>query len=370
MRYIRKTHPHGLEVCEEFLGFCSVSVANAEAITSAIVGLVEGAGLVMDQLVGKGFDGAATMSGHVSGVSARLRKLYPKAKYFTHCRNHALNLVLIAGCNNVPDIRNFMQTFKELTLFFKYSAKRRHILVEHFKSSNTQEDLFADSVEDGLIPKSKFQGLPVLSDTRWLTRVDSIDCLLQNYRSVCEAVEEVRDSSTGQSASDADSYLKRLLSFEFLVSAIICRHVLAFTRPLTVALQAKECDVYKAYKMAQRLVTSLENERDSDMFKELWQVILKISDDLGIEPSRKRSVRRQQNRTNPPVTDSESYYRVAYYFAFLDHTLSHLKTRFPPELEGALLATFLLPGNIHNISKETITDIKAEYADHASSSTI
>ena len=77
-----------------------------------------------------------------------------------------------------------------------------------------------------------------------------------------------------------------------------------------------------------------------DMFKELWQVILKISDDLGIEPSRKRSVRRQQNRTNPPVTDTESYYRVAYYFAFLDHTLSHLKTRFPPELEGALLQHF------------------------------
>ena len=80
-----------------------------------------------------------------------------------------------------------------------------HILVEHFKSSNTHEDLFADSVEDRLIPKRKFQGLPVLSDTRWLTRVNSIDCLLQNYRSVCEAVEEVRDSSTGQSA---DSYLK------------------------------------------------------------------------------------------------------------------------------------------------------------------
>ena len=102
VRYIRKTYPHGLEVCEEFLGFCTVSVANAEAITSAIIGLVEGAGLSMDQLVGKGFDGASTMSGHVSGVSVRLRNLYPKAKYFTHCRNHALNLVLIAGCNNVP----------------------------------------------------------------------------------------------------------------------------------------------------------------------------------------------------------------------------------------------------------------------------
>ena len=131
-------------------------------------------------------------------------------------------------------------------------------------------------MEDELIPKWKFQGLPVLSDTRWLTRLDSIHCLLQNYRSVCEAVEAVRDRSTGQSASDADSYLKRLLSFEVLVSAIICQHVLAYTRPLTVALQAKDCDVYKAYKMAQRLVTFLESERESDRFKELWQVVIRL----------------------------------------------------------------------------------------------
>ena len=57
------------------------------------------------------------------------------------------------------------------------------------------------------------------------------------------------------------------------MSAIICRHVLAFTKPLTVALQAKECDIYKAYKMAQRLVTVLEVERESNTFKELWQAI-------------------------------------------------------------------------------------------------
>lgn len=89
-----------------------------------------------------------------------------------------------------------------------------------------------------------------------------------------------------------------------------------------------------------------------------------VSTDLAIEPSRKRSVKRQQNCTNPPVADTESYYRVAYYFAFVDNTLSHLKTRFPPELEGALLATFLLPGNTGNLSNETIADIKREYADH------
>ena len=111
--------------------------------------------------------------------------------------------------------------------------------------------------------------------------------------------------------------------------------------------------------MAERLVTSIESERTSDRFQALWKVIMKVSTDLFIEPSRKRSVWRQQNRSNPPVVDTESYYRVAYYFALVDHTLSHLKTRFPPEL-----ATFLLPGNTSNLSNETIANIEREFADH------
>ena len=124
----------------------------------------------MDKLTGKGFDGAATMSGHVSGVSARLQQQYPNARYFTHCRNHALNLFIVASCSSVPDIRNFMDSFKELTLFFSYSAKRKHILKHQLQ--NDHENLLADSTneeKEPLIPDRKYRGLPVLSNTRWLT---------------------------------------------------------------------------------------------------------------------------------------------------------------------------------------------------------
>ena len=163
-----------------------------------------------------------------------------------------------------------MDSLKELTLFFKYSAKRKHILRRHLKSSKEYGDILDDLDENEPIVKRKCQGLSVLSDTRWLTRGDSIDCLLQNYRAVCESVEAVGDVSYGQSASDSDSFLKRLLSFEFLVSAIICRHVLAYTRPLTIALKAKDCDLYEAHKMAQRLVEALVNERTTEKFCNLW----------------------------------------------------------------------------------------------------
>ena len=72
----------------------------------------------MDCLVGKGFDGAATMSGHVEVYLFDCSScIHAKAKYFTHCRNHALNLAIVASCHSVPDTQNFMVTLKELTLF-------------------------------------------------------------------------------------------------------------------------------------------------------------------------------------------------------------------------------------------------------------
>jgi hypothetical protein len=189
IRYLHHGSEEELEVCEDFIGFCYLPLTNAETITTTMITFLKNCDLNMDKLVGKGFHGAATMSGHVSGVSTTLQQEYPNAKYFTHCQNHALNLAIVASCTSVPEIRNFMNTLKELTLFFKYSPKRKGILKEHFKNNNDHQDLLTDiseDYEDDLLPSTRYQGLPMLSDTRWLSRVDSIHCLLKHYRTVCE----------------------------------------------------------------------------------------------------------------------------------------------------------------------------------------
>ena len=258
-----------------------------------------------------------------------------------------------------------MDTLKQLTLFFGYSSKRKHILLKHM-SSQDQEDLLADSNdddEDGLIPERKYRGIPVLSDTRWLTRIDSIDCLLKNYLPICEAIEEIRDCSSGQSAHDADSYLNRMMTFEFIASAVICHHVLAYTSPLTVALQQKKCDLFKAHEMAQHLIKSLKGERKTEKFSELWSKVKSIASTLNIVPAKKRTVSRQTARSNPPVGEIEAHYRVSYFFAFLDHAIQHLTTRFPSNLENALLVTHLLPSKVAAITDATIAKLHTEFAD-------
>jgi len=86
--------------------------------------------------MGKGFDGASTMSGHVSGVQARISEKFPRAKYFTHCSSHCLNLVVVHCCK-VPMIRNFMDSFQRLSFFIRGSAKRKNVFADCFIDSGT-----------------------------------------------------------------------------------------------------------------------------------------------------------------------------------------------------------------------------------------
>ena len=110
------------EVEEAFLGFVDLHKTDAETISER--------GLDSSKWRGQGYDGASTVSGHVSGVQARITSKLPKAKFFVHCRSHCLNLAIVASCRKVSEIRNFMDTFKSITFFFSASPKRKGILSE------------------------------------------------------------------------------------------------------------------------------------------------------------------------------------------------------------------------------------------------
>ena len=56
-------------------------------------------------LRGQCYDGASVMSGHKSGVAARIKDLNKKALY-THCYGHALNLCVKDACINVGCLKN------------------------------------------------------------------------------------------------------------------------------------------------------------------------------------------------------------------------------------------------------------------------
>ena len=57
-------------------------------IADVLVKCLENLGLSLSELRGQGYDGTSRMSGHKSGVQARIQEKQPKAVY-THCTAHS-----------------------------------------------------------------------------------------------------------------------------------------------------------------------------------------------------------------------------------------------------------------------------------------
>lgn len=105
VRYVNE-HEENVEIREDFLGFCPLLKQDAATITSAILNQLTKWGLQTTMLRGQG---------KVSWVQRRIKELFPRAVY-THCRSHALNLVVLLGCSDLPLVRNTMSIVEKKRL--------------------------------------------------------------------------------------------------------------------------------------------------------------------------------------------------------------------------------------------------------------
>ncbi len=102
--------------------------ADAEAIYTALVTSLKEKNLELGEVVGMGFDGAATFSGRKTGVQARLKKHAPHA-IFIHCHCHMLQLACVQAANNTAGIHVYTAP-TTLWKYFHYSPKRTESLKE------------------------------------------------------------------------------------------------------------------------------------------------------------------------------------------------------------------------------------------------
>ena len=319
IRYLNASSDDEVRVNEVFLGFVELPTTDASTITDSLLGNLSKWGLDTERLRGMGFDGASNMSGTQSGVQARITQRYPKAKYFTHCSSHCLNLVIVASCNKVQEIKNFMTTFQELSFFFSYSPKRKEILKQNFSTSSDAEDLLADCPkeehEERLFKSAlNRESLPTLSDTRWLSRVDSISTLLASYSKIYDAVAQVKAQSKGKSSHDASGFLHGMEQFQYIISAVLTQYVLGYTRPLSVLLQSKTCDLVKAHTEARNLVSLLAGLRTEEKFGKLYARAVKVAQTIEVLPSKPRTTVRQMHRANAPAESIPDFYRYESSF--------------------------------------------------------
>ena len=91
---------------ERFLTFVPAETLNAEGLSNLIVKTLEKYHIDPMLMVSQGYDGAAVMSGHCSGVQTRIKQVAPKALY-VHCNAHCLNLCLVDCVKSVSCAAEF-----------------------------------------------------------------------------------------------------------------------------------------------------------------------------------------------------------------------------------------------------------------------
>ena len=129
------------------------------------------------------------------------------------------------------NIRNMIGVVKRLSIFFFAHPKHQKKLEEAIQ--NTQ-------------PESNVLKLKDLCRTRWIERIDALDCIKKLYSSIIACFEnisaEVSRMWSPDSVIDASTQLLVITKTEFIIALVITNECLQYLRSLTMSLQEEAKD--------------------------------------------------------------------------------------------------------------------------------
>lgn len=171
--------------------------------------------------VGQRYDGAANMSGHISGVQARIREKTPMAVY-VHCASHCLNLVPNHSLQ-LPPVTNMFGTLSEVLNIFNDFPKHWHTDI------------------------CLVFNLLTFWETRFIQRHDAILQFSNNFNDVANTLKEIAKSITMDAKTKAAASLMHAISRPaFLVSLAAAKKVMSLTTTFTTSSIAKARFVRRA----------------------------------------------------------------------------------------------------------------------------
>jgi hypothetical protein len=181
------------ELVERFLGFHNVSEdRTAQGLFNLVCSVLHEFDME-SKLVGQCYDGTCVMSGHLTGLKARVKELAPNA-LFTHYLAHRLNLVLQHGCNINAKCRIFFANITGIAAYFHNFTSRTNVV-------------------DNIVRKR----IPQFVQTRWSPRSKILKTVVNEWSRFINVFDFISNDPTSSSESirGAIGHLKNLKTFEF-----------------------------------------------------------------------------------------------------------------------------------------------------------
>ena len=188
------------QIKEHFLGFLVAKESTGESLSALILKRLEELNIPFEDCRGQSYDNGANMKGKNKGVQARLLQRNPRA-FFVPCGAHTLNLVVADAAKSSPEAVGYFGYLSKLFTLFSASTHRWDILLKHIKTT-----------------------LKSWSDTRWESRVKSVEPVRYQARQVREALVEVRETTADPVVKvEAQALAEEVGSYRFCIC--ICHMV-------------------------------------------------------------------------------------------------------------------------------------------------
>lgn len=291
------------------------------------------------------FDGAAAMSGHISGVQAKCKGQNNKILY-VHCYAHCLNLALVDACLSRAENKILFDFFGTIQLAYNFieSSPVRHAIFERISSALG----------------TALRTLKSLSTTRWACRAEAVKAVRNNYSALVDTVEEIMDTTQHpETRAKAKGLRAQLASFEFLFCMEIAHPVLQMVLKVSCSLQDPKINLLTAFREVKNLQQALKDMRlDGSAFTTAFRNATEICQTcgIGIPDVRQRKAPRRIDMNNSSQffhATKEEELRVNVFYPMIDAFVEGIEARFAQE-------TVVLISAITNILRLTATDKEIE----------
>lgn len=306
LRYVKED---GLPI-ERFLRFIPNPGHKSEQLAEVVLATLKSYGLDIANCRGQSYDNASNMSGHYTGLQARILERNPLAVYIP-CSAHSLNLVGKHAAESCKEACAFFCLLQYLYTFFTSSTHRWEILQEHLSS----------------VPNTL--ALKRLSDTRWSAREDACRSLNRNWTQVIQALTTIKENTAESpgTCKEAEGLLNKLQRLETALMSGLWGTILERFGAVSKKIQSIAIDVGIVVELYESLIQFVRDTRE--IFLTYEATAIEKSSVKDYEVKRKGIQARKSSATSGKTQEEEAQekFRINTFYVICDNLVAELERR-------------------------------------------
>lgn len=336
---------------EEFVDFLLFE-GDVEAITERLVTeLTEKCGLDMKYCRGQAYLCSGVSAMKVKAMVAKIAELHPLA-VLTPCSSCSLNICL-ANTMTFTGVHLVMSTLKKLDAFFSKSP----LLQNQLESAIS---IYYQGNEE------KANVLKEACGSKWTEQHDTFELAVDLLESLLLCMDSVHDNEdhkwSDEVAHNAFVISEALADFEYVMTLVVLKNTLSFTRAFGKNLQGETNEVFFASGSLTAVLHSLNEVYENiEVYHEFWfEEAVNLAASLEIPVKVPRLYFRKRPTSGEEI-QPETYYKDQVTIPVVSHVIKELSDLFSENHLKALKSLSLVPAIMgqlkFNTTEETSVDI-------------